>query len=228
MGRRLRERISSKFGPWLTTVVLENVMLVTLVVSITIVTLARPEPLSAECAPIRIHHSARSSTDLGRYRNGCRPNSGCRSCDRNALRAAMVSNRRNPCWFSTKPRPAPIHRRAPKPNRRDASGPIVRNDTSPTQTVLRRPTSNRRQYRPTGRRYRASNCGPQPRAAADEAVIGGFAPVAQRLQPPIERPVRSRRPRLHFASSLHGLLVDRRFLWRLDRRFDCFLRRDIC
>ena len=37
MGRRLRVRISSKFGPWLTIVVFEKVMLVTLVVSTTIV-----------------------------------------------------------------------------------------------------------------------------------------------------------------------------------------------
>jgi len=39
MGRRLRVRISSKFGPWLTIVVFEKVMLVTLVVSTTIVIL---------------------------------------------------------------------------------------------------------------------------------------------------------------------------------------------
>jgi hypothetical protein len=39
IGCRLRERISSKFGPWLTTVVFAKVMLVTLVVSITMVIL---------------------------------------------------------------------------------------------------------------------------------------------------------------------------------------------
>jgi hypothetical protein len=39
IGCRLRERISSKFGPWLTTVVFAKVMLVTLVVPITIVIL---------------------------------------------------------------------------------------------------------------------------------------------------------------------------------------------
>ncbi|HEX8490492.1 MAG TPA: hypothetical protein VF626_05705 [Chthoniobacterales bacterium] len=39
MGRRLRDRISSNFGPSLTTNELAKVMFVTLVVSITIVTL---------------------------------------------------------------------------------------------------------------------------------------------------------------------------------------------
>lgn len=79
----------------------------------------------------------------------------------------MEPNRRSPCSFSTRPKPAPILHRAPKPSRHGAGGPIARSDKSPIQMALRTPKSNRRPYRPIDRRYMASSCViPQPRAAA--------------------------------------------------------------